>query len=71
MSEGDGMDSSTRVPTARHAWVPVATSYHARHSTSPHPKALVPVEPTRRGKPQDEATGCLGPSRAGERGGKG
>jgi hypothetical protein len=31
MSDDDGIDSSTQVPTARHAWAPVATSYHARH----------------------------------------
>jgi hypothetical protein len=27
----DGTDSNTQVPTARHAWVPVATSCRARH----------------------------------------
>jgi hypothetical protein len=32
MSVGDGTDSSTRVPTARGAWVPAAVSFHARHS---------------------------------------
>jgi hypothetical protein len=30
MSGGDGMGPSTRVPVARHAWVPVVMSYHAR-----------------------------------------
>jgi hypothetical protein len=31
MSDGDGVDSSTRAPTARHAWVPVAMSCRAMH----------------------------------------
>jgi hypothetical protein len=31
MSSGDETDSSTQVSAARHAWVPVAMSYHARH----------------------------------------
>jgi hypothetical protein len=29
--DGDGMGSSTQVPTAKCAWVPVVLSYHARH----------------------------------------
>jgi hypothetical protein len=32
VSVGDGMDSNTQVPAVRGSWVPVALSYHARHS---------------------------------------
>jgi hypothetical protein len=32
MSGGDEMDSSTQVHIVRCTWVPVALSYHARHS---------------------------------------
>jgi hypothetical protein len=31
MLDGDGTNSSTRVPIVRCAWAPVVTSYHARH----------------------------------------
>jgi hypothetical protein len=31
MSGDDGIDSSTRVPTVRCTWAPVAMSYHDRH----------------------------------------
>jgi hypothetical protein len=31
MSDGDGTDPSTRVPTARGAWVHAVMSCHARH----------------------------------------
>jgi hypothetical protein len=30
-SGSDEMDPNTRVPTVRCTWVPVLTSYHARH----------------------------------------
>jgi hypothetical protein len=31
MSGGDGIDSNIQVPTTRHVWAPMATSYHARY----------------------------------------
>jgi hypothetical protein len=31
MSDGDGTDSRTHVPVAKHAWVSVATSCRTRH----------------------------------------
>jgi hypothetical protein len=31
MSGGDEMGPCTRVPIAKHVWVPVVTSCHARH----------------------------------------
>jgi hypothetical protein len=31
MLGSDGMDPSTRVPTARHVWAHVAMSCHTRH----------------------------------------
>jgi hypothetical protein len=32
MSVSDGTDSSTQMPAARGAWVPVVLSYYDRHS---------------------------------------
>jgi hypothetical protein len=32
MSGDDGTNSSTQMSVARHAWVPVAMSYHVRQS---------------------------------------
>jgi hypothetical protein len=41
------MDSSTEVPTVKHAWVPTAMSYHATHYMSLLLEVLAPVVPTR------------------------
>jgi hypothetical protein len=41
MLGSDRMNSSTQVPVVRYAWVPVAMSYHARHSIM-----LSPEDPT-------------------------
>jgi hypothetical protein len=67
MSDSDGTDFSTRAPTARRTWLPVATSCRARHEMSPLPEAPVSVEPIWCRKPLGKATGCSGPFR-GERG---
>jgi hypothetical protein len=34
----DGMASNTQLSVIKYAWVPVAMSYHARHSTPLSPK---------------------------------
>jgi hypothetical protein len=39
MLDGNGMGSSTQVSAVRRAWVPVATSYHARHLMTLFPEA--------------------------------
>jgi hypothetical protein len=41
------MDSSTEVPTVKHAWVPTAMSYHATHYMSLLPEVLALLVPTR------------------------
>jgi hypothetical protein len=43
VSDGDGIGSSTQVPTDRCAWVPAVRSYHARHSMPMSPEDLAPV----------------------------
>jgi hypothetical protein len=43
MSDYDGTDSSTQVPTVMCVWVPVAVSYHARHSMPLSPEDPTPV----------------------------
>jgi hypothetical protein len=45
MSDGDGMDSSTRVHAVRHAWAPAVTSYRAEQLISPLPETPAQVEP--------------------------
>jgi hypothetical protein len=45
MSDGHEMDSSSRAPAARRAWVHVAMSCRAMHQMSPLPEAPMLVEP--------------------------
>jgi hypothetical protein len=45
VSDNDGTSFSTQVPVVRHAWVPTATSYRARHLMPPLPKASASAEP--------------------------
>jgi hypothetical protein len=68
VSGGDRTGSSTQVPVVRHAWAPMATSYHARHLMSSFPKVPALAAPTQYQKPPGEAAGS---SRASQTGGGG
>jgi hypothetical protein len=43
MLGSDRMNSRTQVPVVRYAWMPVAMSYHARHSITLSPEDPTPV----------------------------
>jgi hypothetical protein len=64
VSGGDRTGSSTQVPVVRHAWAPMATSYHARHLMSSFPKVPALVVPTQYRKPPAEVAGSPRASRA-------
>jgi hypothetical protein len=45
MSDDDGMDSSTQVPTASRAWAPVTVSYRASQEAERADRWRNPVRP--------------------------